>query len=138
MLSVGYGVVYDYIFDHFEPYRQLQHQVVARLEAGVGDAPRADVHVLEIGCGTGQARASDHVYRRVQRLLAAAVTAGFVSLPGTSFVTQGAATARNRALVSLGADYSWRSGLTASLALDGEFGLGTAGFTGKAALKLSW
>lgn len=54
MLSVGYGTVYDYIFDHFEPYRDLQHEVLRLVESGVqAEACRRDVRILEVGCGPG-------------------------------------------------------------------------------------
>lgn len=52
MLAVGYGVVYDYIFEHFDPYRRLQREVLAAVEAEAG-AERAAVLILDIGCGPG-------------------------------------------------------------------------------------
>jgi SAM-dependent methyltransferase len=53
MLSVGYGVVYDAIFERFHPYHELQAQVLEFVEKGAGDAPRRDLHVLDVGCGPG-------------------------------------------------------------------------------------
>jgi SAM-dependent methyltransferase len=54
MLSVGYGLVYDYIYEQFRPYQQLQAEVLELVTAGVpaGTLTR-DVHVLDIGCGPG-------------------------------------------------------------------------------------
>lgn len=53
-VSVGYGVVYDYIFEQFAPYQALQREVLARVEASVSEgAQRRDVRVLEVGCGPG-------------------------------------------------------------------------------------
>src|SRR2546426_378262 len=53
-VSVGYGVVYDYIFEQFEPYQALQREVLTRVEASVPEgAQRRDVRVLEVGCGPG-------------------------------------------------------------------------------------
>jgi ubiquinone/menaquinone biosynthesis C-methylase UbiE len=53
-VSVGYGVLYDYIFDRFAPYRALQQEVLTRVEAAVLEgAGRRDVRVLEVGCGPG-------------------------------------------------------------------------------------
>jgi SAM-dependent methyltransferase len=54
MLSVGYGLVYDYIYEQFRPYQQLQSEVLELVTAGAptGVAKR-DVHVLDIGCGPG-------------------------------------------------------------------------------------
>ena len=53
MLSVGYGVVYDAIFERFRPYQDLQTEVLELLEKGAPAAPRRDVHVLDVGCGPG-------------------------------------------------------------------------------------
>lgn len=53
-VSIGYGVVYDYIFDRFPPYQALRREVLARVEAVVPeDAQRRDVRVLEVDCGPG-------------------------------------------------------------------------------------
>lgn len=53
-VSIGYGVIYDYIFDRFAPYRALQNEVLGRVEASVpAGAERSEVRVLEIGCGPG-------------------------------------------------------------------------------------
>lgn len=53
-VSVGYGVLYDVIFERFAPYRALQEEVLACVRAGLGPAvePR-QVRVLEVGCGPG-------------------------------------------------------------------------------------
>jgi SAM-dependent methyltransferase len=54
MLSVGYGLVYDYIYEQFRPYQQLQSQVLELVTAGVpAGTLKRDVHVLDIGCGPG-------------------------------------------------------------------------------------
>jgi SAM-dependent methyltransferase len=54
MLSVGYGVVYDFVFERFPPYRKLQGEVLTLLEASMpADGNRRDVRVLDIGCGPG-------------------------------------------------------------------------------------
>jgi len=53
-LTVGYGVVYDYIFDRFASYQSLSREVLACVSAGTPAAtPRRDVRVLDIGCGPG-------------------------------------------------------------------------------------
>ena len=54
MLSVGYGLLYDYIFEKFGPYQKLQAEVLALVEAsakGAGD--RRNVQVLDVDCGPG-------------------------------------------------------------------------------------
>jgi SAM-dependent methyltransferase len=54
MLSVGYGVIYDFVFERFPPYRKLQGEVLALLEGSLPDqAKRRDIRVLDIGCGPG-------------------------------------------------------------------------------------
>src|SRR5438876_5131215 len=54
MLSVGYGVVYDYIFEHFRPYQDLQAEVRRLVETtAVEGVDRKDVRVLDLGCGPG-------------------------------------------------------------------------------------
>ena len=54
MLSVGYGLVYDYIYEQFGPYQQLQAEVLELVAAGVpvGGLKR-DMQVLDVGCGPG-------------------------------------------------------------------------------------
>lgn len=54
MLSVGYGVVYDYIYDRFGPYQRLQTEVRRLVEASVpASVQRRDVRVLDVACGPG-------------------------------------------------------------------------------------
>lgn len=54
VLSVGYGVVYDYIFEGFAPYRDLRLQVLRQVEAAVpASVNRRDVRILDLGCGPG-------------------------------------------------------------------------------------
>ena len=54
MLSVAYGVVYDYIFERFDPYRGLAAEVRDLVEAVVPPGTdRRDVRVLDIACGPG-------------------------------------------------------------------------------------
>lgn len=54
MLAVGYGVLYDYIFDQFPPYQALRVEVTEMLEGTVpSGAARRDVHVLDVACGPG-------------------------------------------------------------------------------------
>jgi ubiquinone/menaquinone biosynthesis C-methylase UbiE len=54
MLSVGYGLVYDYIYEQFRPYQQLQAEVLELVSAGVpAGALKRDQHVLDVGCGPG-------------------------------------------------------------------------------------
>jgi len=54
MLSVGYGVVYDYVYPRFSHYQRLQAEVRDLVEAAVpARVERRDVRVLEVACGPG-------------------------------------------------------------------------------------
>src|SRR5215475_234228 len=53
-VSIGYGMVYDSIFEGFRPYRALQTEVLGLVEASVPEGvERRDVRIMEIGCGPG-------------------------------------------------------------------------------------
>jgi uncharacterized protein with beta-barrel porin domain len=66
------------------------------------------------------------------------VTAGFATLPGTQFVTQGAAGASDTALISLGVSHRFATGLGLALNADGELGAGTVGYGAKGKLSWNW
>jgi ubiquinone/menaquinone biosynthesis C-methylase UbiE len=52
--SIGYGVVYDFVFHRFAPYRDLQAEVLSMLEQGAPEPEkRRNVRLLDIGCGPG-------------------------------------------------------------------------------------
>jgi SAM-dependent methyltransferase len=54
MVAVGYGVLYDYIFAKFPPYRELTREVVELVASTIPTgASRRDVHVLDVACGPG-------------------------------------------------------------------------------------
>lgn len=55
MLSIGYGLVYDYIFEKFGPYQQLQRDVLELVEeASKASSPdRRVFKVLDVDCGPG-------------------------------------------------------------------------------------
>src|SRR5262245_10433307 len=55
MVSVGYGLVYDYIFDKFGPYQRLQGEVLELVEtAAKSTSPeRRAYQVLDVDCGPG-------------------------------------------------------------------------------------
>jgi SAM-dependent methyltransferase len=52
-LAVGYGLVYDYIFDRFGPYRVLQQEVLDMVRTTAGGRRPREFRVLDIGCGPG-------------------------------------------------------------------------------------
>jgi outer membrane autotransporter protein len=66
------------------------------------------------------------------------VRAGFVSLPGSSFVTQGAVRDRNTALATVNVEREWTNGVGAALSLDGEFGQRTTSLGARARLSVRW
>jgi SAM-dependent methyltransferase len=55
MLSIGYGLVYDYIFEQFGPYQRLQDEVLELVEtAAKATSPdRRTFQVLDVDCGPG-------------------------------------------------------------------------------------
>jgi ubiquinone/menaquinone biosynthesis C-methylase UbiE len=54
MVAVGYGVVYDYIFEQFGPYQSLQREVLDLVQSAVPEsANRRDVRILDLACGPG-------------------------------------------------------------------------------------
>jgi len=65
-------------------------------------------------------------------------TATFQTLPGATFVVNGAQPAANAALISAGADVAWGNGLTVAANFDGEFSRTTAGYAGRGSLKYAW
>jgi SAM-dependent methyltransferase len=54
MLSIGYGLVYDYIFEKFGPYQRLQAEVLELVETAAQRSPdRRAFQVLDVDCGPG-------------------------------------------------------------------------------------
>jgi ubiquinone/menaquinone biosynthesis C-methylase UbiE len=55
MLSIGYGLVYDYIFEQFGPYQQLQAEVLEMVETTAKETSldRRAFQVLDVDCGPG-------------------------------------------------------------------------------------
>jgi SAM-dependent methyltransferase len=54
MVAVGYGVVYDYIFERFRPYQELHSEVSRLIEATLPDKPdRGETRILNVACGPG-------------------------------------------------------------------------------------
>jgi SAM-dependent methyltransferase len=55
MVSIGYGLVYDYIFEKFGPYQRLQAEVLELVETAAKETSpdRRTFQVLDIDCGPG-------------------------------------------------------------------------------------
>jgi uncharacterized protein with beta-barrel porin domain/membrane-associated phospholipid phosphatase len=62
-------------------------------------------------------------------------TATFQSLPGASFVVDGASPAANSALVSAGAAINWANGVSFDVAFDGEFSANVQSYAGHGTLR---
>jgi fibronectin-binding autotransporter adhesin len=66
------------------------------------------------------------------------VGATFQSLPGASFVVNGAAPAHNSALTSASAEIKWLDGFSLAATFDGEFSNVTRSYAGKGVARYSW
>jgi subtilase-type serine protease len=66
------------------------------------------------------------------------VAATFQSLPGASFVVNGAAQAPNSALVTGSAEVKWRNGFAVAATFEGEFSDVTRSYAGKGVARYSW
>jgi uncharacterized protein with beta-barrel porin domain len=66
------------------------------------------------------------------------VAATFQSLPGSSFVVNGAALAHDSALTTASAEIKWRSGFSLAATFEGEFSNVTNSYAGKGVARYSW
>lgn len=66
------------------------------------------------------------------------VAATFQTLPGASFVVNGAAQAENAALVTGSAEMKWRNGFSLAATFEGEFSDVTRSYAGKGVARYSW
>ncbi|MEH2484177.1 autotransporter outer membrane beta-barrel domain-containing protein [Bradyrhizobium sp. AZCC 2230] len=66
------------------------------------------------------------------------IGATFQSLPGASFVVNGAAQASDSALVTASAEKKWLSGWSAAATFEGEFSQVTASYAGKGVVRYAW
>lgn len=67
-----------------------------------------------------------------------AVSALFQTLPGTSFVVNGARVDADSALLSASAEMKWLSGFSIAGTFDGEFSGNVTSYSGKGVFKYSW
>jgi autotransporter-associated beta strand protein len=65
-------------------------------------------------------------------------TATFQSLPGASFVVNGAAQARDAALLTGSAEMTWLNGWTIAATFEGEFSNVTRSYAGKGVVRYGW
>nr|WP_301293839.1 autotransporter domain-containing protein [Nitrobacter winogradskyi] len=66
------------------------------------------------------------------------ISATFQSLPGASFVVNGAALPANVALVTAAAEMSWANGFSLAGTFEGEFANTVESYAGKGVLRYSW
>jgi len=67
-----------------------------------------------------------------------AATATFQSLPGASFVVNGASLARDAALTTVSAEMKWMNGWSAAATFEGEFSDVTSSYAGKGLVRYAW
>jgi uncharacterized protein with beta-barrel porin domain len=63
------------------------------------------------------------------------IGATFQSLPGASFVVNGAAQASDKALTTAAAEMKWRNGVSVSAVFEGEFGSNVQSYSGKGVVR---
>jgi outer membrane autotransporter protein len=66
------------------------------------------------------------------------IGATFQTLPGASFVVNGAAQASDSALVTASAELKWRNGWSAAATFEGEFSDVTRSYAGKGVVRYAW
>jgi uncharacterized protein with beta-barrel porin domain len=66
------------------------------------------------------------------------IGATFQTLPGASFVVNGAAQAADKALTTAAAEVRWRNGFSVSGVFEGEFGSNVASYAGKGVVRYQW
>ncbi|WP_353622426.1 autotransporter outer membrane beta-barrel domain-containing protein [Aminobacter sp. SS-2016] len=66
------------------------------------------------------------------------LTATFQTLPGATFVVNGAAMARDTALVGAEVETRWQDGWSATAGFEGEFSDVTRSCSGKGVLRYAW
>jgi autotransporter-associated beta strand protein len=66
------------------------------------------------------------------------IGATFQTLPGASFVVNGAAQSRDSALTTASAEMKWRNGVSLAAAFEGEFSDVTRSYAGKGVVRYAW
>jgi uncharacterized protein with beta-barrel porin domain len=66
------------------------------------------------------------------------VQATFLTLPGASFVVNGAQPAADTALTTISAEMLWRNGWSASATADAQLSDTTHSYSGKGVVRYSW
>jgi uncharacterized protein with beta-barrel porin domain len=66
------------------------------------------------------------------------IAATFQTLPGASFVVNGAAQASSSALTTASAEMKWTNGWSAAVTFEGEFSDVTSSYAGKGVVRYQW
>lgn len=66
------------------------------------------------------------------------ISASFQALPALGFTVEGAALAPDAALVSAGAEMSWRNGFALAATFEGEFLRNVQSYAGKDTVRYQW
>jgi uncharacterized protein with beta-barrel porin domain len=66
------------------------------------------------------------------------VTAVFQTLPGASFIVNGAAQAHESALTTVSAEMGWLNGWSAAATFEGEFSGISQSYAGKGVMRYNW
>jgi outer membrane autotransporter protein len=66
------------------------------------------------------------------------IGATFQTLPGASFVVNGAAQSADKALTTLAAELKWRNGFSLSGTFEGEFSSNSSSYAGKGVARYQW
>ena len=66
------------------------------------------------------------------------LAATFQTLPGASFIVNGATQARDAALTTASAEMKWLNGWSAAATFEGEFSHVTRGYAGKGVVRYAW
>ena len=66
------------------------------------------------------------------------IAATFQTLPGASFVVNGATQSRDKALTTAAAEVKWMSGFSLAASFEGEFSGGARSYAGKGIARYSW
>ena len=90
-----------------------------------------------LGCVALAFRCADVPHRHMISIRTT-VAPTFLTLPGSSFVVNGAAQARDAALTAASAEVKWRNGVAIGATFEGEFSNVTRSHAGKGIVRYVW
>jgi uncharacterized protein with beta-barrel porin domain len=112
----------------------------------VYDAKHATMARTELGARADRAFALDNSILTLRGRAAWAhdfnsdrsIAASFQTLPGASFIVNGAMPSHDALLTSASAELAWSNGVSVAATFDGEFSATTASYAGKGVLRYQW